>query len=288
MHKALPILCLLVLLASKSPAQFILNGGFEDSTFTANDTVPANWSADFFGFGFSSDAHSGNTAAEIWNWYSYARGWISYGAAADPFNGGGLPVSITPDRLTGYYKYIYGNNGGAADSALCEIMVYSHQNFTGARDTIAHVMHKLGPQAEYAAFEIPISYNLPGIPADSIVIRFHSSEAGQCSPTMECLYLFLDDLDLSTPTGLHVPLTVTKACNLYPSPSANGFQIDAPTTVAFPLQLEMYDLSGRSVFSATVLHETQTAIDPHLPAGNYVWKMTDRQGARFQGKWASR
>lgn len=285
MRKALPILCLLVFLGSQAPAQFILNGGFEDSTFTANDTVPTHWSADYFGFAFTSDAHSGNTAAEIWNWYSYARGWISYGTAVDPLNGGGLPISITPDRLTGYYKYIYGQNGGAADSALCEILIYSHQNFTGARDTIAHVLHKLGPQAEYTAFEVPITYNLPGIPADSILIRFISSEAGFCNPSMVCDYLYVDDVEVSTATGIHQALTLMPNAHLYPSPSTAGFQIDAPTTVTFPLQLEMYDLSGRSVFSATILQETKTAIDPHLPAGNYLWKMKDAGGKAYSGKW---
>lgn len=273
-------------LTLSTQAQSVLNGGFEDSTITVNDTVPTHWSADYFGFAFSPDAHSGAAAASIWNWYSYAKGWIVYGAAVDPYSGGGLPIAFNPDKLTGYYKYIYGLNGGAADSAICEVLLYSHQGFTGARDTLAHMIHKLGPAAEYTPFEVPFDYRIQGLAADTVVIRFMSSESGFCNPANECLYLYVDDLELSTTVGTQPVLAPQPTAIVYPSPSSHGFSVRlAPDQ--YPAQFTLTDMLGRHVFTQTLRSADGAMIDPHLPAGNYAWEVLGSDGWRYVGKWVA-
>jgi hypothetical protein len=288
MFKNLLIALLLLGLSFSLHAQHILNGGFEDSTFTVTDTVPTHWSVDYFGFGFTSDAHSGNSAAVIWNWYSYAIGWLIYGTAASTFDDGqGQPISINPDKLTGYYKYIYDDNGGDPDSAVCEILIYSHQNFTGARDTIAHAIHKLGPQATYEQFEVPILYEQPAPIADSILIRFYSSENGFCTPSTECLYLYLDDIEVSTLTGLSHSLEIQPQVQVYPSPSAQGFTVRTDDPARYPCELRLMDVAGRTVFSTTLAKPGLAPIHPNVPSGNYIWEIRDNAKMRHTGKWTA-
>jgi hypothetical protein len=270
------------------PAQHILNGGFEDSTFTVNDTVPTHWSVDYYGFDFTSDAYSGNKAALIWNWYSYAVGWLAYGTTTSVlYDGQGQPISINPDKLNGYYKYIYDDNGGDPDSAVCEILIYSHQNFTGARDTISHVFHKFGPQASWEAFEVPIIYEQPAPIADSILIRFYSSENGFCTPSTECLYLYLDDIEVSTLTGLSHRIDLQANTLLFPSPSANGFHIRTVDPTLYPCELRLVEMTGRLAFSTTLLQPGMEAIHPPVPRGNYVWELWKEGQRRHTGKWSA-
>ncbi len=281
------LLALLLFPATLLQAQFILNGGFEDSTITANDTVPLHWSADQLGANFTTDAHSGDVAMMIWNWYYYVPGWISYGDALSQFSGGGLPISITPDLLTGWYKYDYGENDGGLDSAVCEIFIYSHQNFTGARDTIGRARYKLGPAAQYTPFTVPIIYSMPGIVADTIVLRFISSDSGFCANASSgvCLYFTVDDVEVSTTTGLREPLAPEALVQLYPSPSTAGFSIKVAESVAYPLALKLYALDGRQVFAGSIAAPSSTEINPALPAGAYLWEMTDANGKTHAGKW---
>jgi hypothetical protein len=281
----LPLLLLTCTVSLK--AQYILNGGFEDSTITVTDTLPTHWTMDYFGAKLTPDAHSGDKAVSIWNWYSYAPGWLVYGVGDLFSDGGGLPISINPDMLTGYYKYIYDDNGGEADSALCTIMIYSHQNFTGARDTIANVTYKFGPAQDWTAFTIPIDYEQPAPIADSIIIRFRSSESGFCTPSNECLYFYVDDLEVSTITGVHQSIDVAPSTLLFPSPSADGFRIQSDDPKLFPCELKLMDFLGRTVFSTTIDRPMGENLHPQLPAGNYVWEILGANQKRYSGKWSA-
>jgi hypothetical protein len=280
-------LLLLTLSALPSPAQFILNGGFEDSTIIPNDTVPTNWSVDPVGSVFTTDAHSGDVAMKLWNWYFYSRAWLVYGDAQSPWDADGLPISITPERLHGWYKYDYGLNAGASDSAICEVFVYSHQNFTGARDTIGRARYLLGPAADYTAFEVPIVYASPGIIADTIVVKFWSSVNGFCANVSDgtCLYLTVDDIEVSTTTGLRQALAPELPIRLYPCPSATGFSLSVASKVSYPLDLKLFDVHGRQVYSQSIYVPSTAAIAPALPAGTYLWKVTDANRGNYEGKW---
>jgi hypothetical protein len=164
-------------------------------------------------------------------------------------------------------------------------LIYSHQNFTGARDTIAHITYHFGPQAEYAPFEIPITYRMPGLQADSILVRFISSESGFCNPTNECLYLYLDDVEVSTATGIHQSLQALASPSIYPSPALNGFQIGSLAPSQYPASIELTDLRGQLVFAAQVLGPSQYSFGEQLPAGSYLWRLKTRDGAQQTGRW---
>lgn len=282
--------CLLLLCSLPVQSQSPLNGGFEDSTFVVGDTMPTHWSMDYFGATLTPDAHSGNAAVSIWNWYYYGRGWLCYGDAQSSMTGGGLPIAFNPDQLDGWYKYIYGDNDNGLDSAVCEILVYSHQGFTGARDTIAFERVKLGPATDYTAFHIPIHYTMVGMLADTILVRFISSDSGMCAVSGDgvCLYLTVDDIEVSTAAGLHQSLDAVPMVSIYPSPSAHGFKVAVQDHSLFPALVELHDLSGRMVYSTSVMGTSGQAIEPHLPPGTYLWTVTSWAGPKASGKWQCR
>lgn len=261
-------------------AQNVQNGGFEQQTITTLDTVPTGWAVDPIGFQFTTDAHSGNYAMQLWNWYYYAEGWAVYGDASSGFDLGGHPISFVPDKLNGWYKYIYGDNGGAADSAVCEVIVFSRQNFTGARDTLVFERFMLGPSAEYAPFEVPLTNHNPGILPDTLCIRFFSSINGFCNSqgNGNCLYLNIDDVEVSSATGFSQSLDEERAIQLYPNPSNVGFQLKASAN-QFPLNLAVHDLQGRLVLEETV-YSSQSRLGQALRPGIYLISILDAAGNR--------
>lgn len=186
-----------VFLSGSLHAQLLKNGDFETTAVVEDQTTLPNWSIDAVGGDYVSDAHSGKGAITLKNWYIWARGWACYGDG-DVTNCQGMPVSEPPSRLTGWYKYVYGENGGANDSAVCMITVLNRPDDFGNRDTASTVRALLGPSEVFQPFSIEIPYKVSPEHVGSVVILFQSSEHGNCGTgkSSECLYLTLDDLEL--------------------------------------------------------------------------------------------
>ena len=186
-----------VFLCGSLQAQLLQNGDFETISVLEDQTALPNWSIDAVGGEYVSDAHSGKGAIMLKNWYIWARGWACYGGG-EVTNCSGMPVSEPPSRLTGWYKYVYGENGGANDSAVCTITVLNQPDDLGNRDTASTVRALFGPSEEFQRFSIDIPYQESPEHVGSVVILFLSSEHGNCGTghRSECLYLTLDDLEL--------------------------------------------------------------------------------------------
>ena len=275
------LLLLLAFGALTCSAQFPHNGGFEDSVMVSNGYIPSNWSVDGFGFGYSNDAHSGSKAAQIWNWYYYARGWVVNGVSITGYDGSGMPVTANPSVLNGWYKYEYGENQGAADSAVVEVLV-SNANY----DTLAYSTMRLGPASTYTQFSLPITYLVIGEMADSARIRFQSSVAGFCSNASNgtCLYLTVDDLQMETITGVAATMDFEPKVSLAPNPSNGELRIVDGGNDIYPCTLEILDLMGRLVFSESLQPTNDSAIRTGLPPGNYAWRTISANGSMESGK----
>lgn len=271
---------LLALGALTCSAQFPHNGGFEDSVQVSGGYIPADWTVDGFGFGYTNDAHSGSKAASIWNWYYYSRGWIVNGVTQSGFSGGGMPVISNPSVLNGWYKYVYGDNQGAADSAVVEVLVSN-----AAFDTLAWSVLHLGPTATYEPFSMPIQYRVFGETADTAMVRFKSSINGFCSNASNgtCLYLTVDDLQMESILGT-TSIDFEPEVSLAPNPSRSGFRIVEQGALTYPCTLEMRDLLGREVFMQTFESPPSADIHPPLPAGQYAWRIQAADGKTYSGK----
>ena len=228
----------------------------------------------------TTDAHSGKYAMSIWNWYYYVKATFLYGDKGDPYFRS-MPLGDSPQSLTGWYKYIYGDNQGAADSAVCEILLYNRKRGDATMDTIAFTTAYLGPADKYHPFEIPISYRRGRMKADSISIVFSSSAHGYCSGTSsgECLYLTVDDLALrSFPVS-----NETLALELAPSAKKSCLEIHSKAPLSYPVQLKVFNAQGDQVFAKTLTSTKTKPFKHSLPAGTYGWLIKPADGGQHKG-----
>ncbi|HVI45791.1 MAG TPA: hypothetical protein VM802_13025 [Chitinophaga sp.] len=180
------------------------NPGFE--SWSGNQ--PFSWRLSTYGSSKTTGSNSGQYAAQIWNWYSYLKGFLTNGNIATPAPGfdynntGGIAISGRPAALTGYYKYELGDNGGGNDFAVAIIALRKYNPATHKSERVAYAEANLGPSSQYQFFRLPVSYPSSAIP-DSLVVTFISSRSGYCGDSGggNCLYLSLDDLALEYPGG---------------------------------------------------------------------------------------
>jgi hypothetical protein len=173
----------------------ISNGDFEELLYSGNDTIPKNWTFSYppFSGGITTDAYSGKYAVYVSNWYQYITGSLVYGI--DSIADIGMPVSISPVSLTGYYKYLPGDTKDGYDSAVAEIYLFKRNDLKKSYDTVATGIKKLAPVEYYTPFEIRLIYNTE-LKADIMFIRFKSSVYSYCE-NLSCCYLYIDNLKVT-------------------------------------------------------------------------------------------
>src|SRR5687767_15413671 len=119
--------------------QSLVNGNFEDTLTIKNqsDSTARSWTRSDFGSGTTTDAYTGTAAVYIWNWYYYAHGEITNGAASFS-SGGGTPINFSPVELTGFYKYIQGDVQSQDDSAAAIVSLTHYNTSLSKRDTVGY------------------------------------------------------------------------------------------------------------------------------------------------------
>lgn len=246
-------------------AQLLENGGFETLTETQNDTIPDNWYIHIFGAGITNDAYSGKNATYIWNWYYYGKGYLVNGGGGDGIQGG-RPVTSRPSKLTGYYKYIFGENGGSIDTAQAIVYLFKYNAAKYDRDTLAFGSAHLTASDTYIPFSANIEYFSEEQP-DSILVCFISSISGFCtSETGTCCFLYLDDISVTSTSGTEEEVNFDTGFSLYPNPSDGSISISGIDS--FPADFSAYDMTGNLVWKSTISDKTR--VFTGLRPGTYL------------------
>ncbi len=284
------------LLAVSLCAQTLPNPGFEDVTFdsiTSGYTVEG-WTLDGFGASVTSSAHSGSHALEVWNWYWYSPGFartgnIVGGMFSLEYMQGGAPISGTPSRLEGHYKYDTTNAYRASvgpDSAMVVVGLKRWNAGLGKTDTVA--LHSLmlpstGVPAEWWPFSMDIPLLMPGVSPDSIVVTFRSSVSGFCSASSPgtCLYLAVDDLSLVT-TGID-GREMKQPLLIYPNPTSDNSQLRMEGQLPQD-RVEVRDLLGRLLLSQRADQPIE-ARQHSLDAGVYLVSLVREGAVLSTAKW---
>lgn len=231
--------------------QLVQNNSFENLTGgTADD-----WSYDQLGGGLDTVyARTGNYSLSVWNWYWYAKGY----AASGEFSGfnpehAGTALNVKPTSLKGYYMYDTTNTDTNNDSAIVIVIA---KKFNGiSSDTVAYgEMHlpSAHPTDGWVQFNVPMNDLMPGVDPDSVAIFFQSSISGFCSPANgECLYFYVDDLELNTVNGVFDMSSELKKTKIYPNPSNDWVNVSIDE--ANVERLIIRDLMGRIVMQSNDL-----------------------------------
>ena len=236
---------------------------------------PVNWSNlnPLYGGEIVSDSYNGNWAVKVWTWYTYLTGKFFIGKDEH-----GIPFSLRPLSLNGYYKYLWGDNRGNKDSAEAYLFLTKYDKLNHKTDTIGRGYKLLDSTSNFTLFEMPIKYYTFNIP-DTLIILFFSKKritfldsngislSGRCGSTGNCLYLTIDALSFDFATPTNDITTLQSPINIYPNPTTNDVHINWGKNAISDIKLK--DTLGRVMQKKATNTEGVTLDLSELPLGLY-------------------
>lgn len=178
--------------------------------------------------------------------------------------GGGLPYTGRPDSIGGYYKYtpVSGDNG------FVELQLLGAG---GDTDTVGYVRFKTPTTAvnSYTYFSKEITYKktTPVVKALWIISSSKDAVTHYVNST-----LFVDNIKVVT-NASNVQEQQKPQVLVGPNPS-NGHLV-IKNTITQNITLELYDVTGRKIFSKQI-NENISSIDvSNFPMGLYIYTIVD-------------
>ncbi len=215
-----------------------------------------------FGVSRTTDSYSGNYSLILHNWYSYFSGNVSYNDS----------ISLRPQYLQGYFKYITGGADGLAQGTATLTLT----RFNGAsNDTIGQGTYLFDSTVYFTPFQLNINYT-SALNPDSINIFIVSAGQNQdCGTNVICNLLYLDDLTLT-----NVPLSVENlnsnesVVSVFPNPFST--QTTLQTDNHFKnANLTVYNSYGQQVKQIkNISGQTLTLNRDNLTSGLYFLRLT--------------
>lgn len=183
----------------------------------------------------------------------------------------GVPFTGTPDAFRGYYKYTPGDISGAPDT--CAIYAILSRWDGSQRVEIAKAeLFEHGTVATYTYFDLPFTYNSTETP-DTIAIVFSSSKHGDEFIAGIGSTLFIDDIslfyDLSDVSQTKEELEVKIFYNF----DFNYIRIQRNSSEK--ANIDLYDITGKIVFSTSIYENFSEVTLPHLNSGVYICRYKD-------------
>lgn len=222
----------------------------------------------------SSDAHSGSWAAKIETSQipvisTLVTGTLSTGefrTTATPPNNllRGTPYTARPGVFRGWYKFT------SVQGDSCSIYMWLHKwNGTG-RDTVgfAGFFPKQSVNT-YTQWDIPIDYKSSDSP-DSVSIVFASSAAGELFQGQVGNTLWIDDLEITSATGVPSVLMPEIGVSVYPNPASEWVELKMESTL-MGAEVDVYAVDGRIVATVPVTADLARVDVADFAAGTYTY-----------------
>ena len=237
----------------------ITNGGFEN--WNANG-APINWTVsnappDYITITKSSDAHSGNWAAEG-NVAAFTPVNVAPTLVSGEEGDQGIPINFRPASLEGYYKLT------SAGGDFIRIQMFLFKNGEG----VGFGTEDLNAAGTYTKFNCIISYFSADVPDTANIII---SVTNPSFFTTVGTKMFIDDLAWSSTTDIansdnQIPKKFSLEQN-YPNPfnPTTKIRYTIPNVIStegrnLSVSLKVYNVLG---------NEVATLVDEYKPAGNY-------------------
>ncbi len=161
-----------------------------------------------------------------------------------PFNiGNGIPDTLKPHHLRGYYKYAPQNN----DSCLITAFLTRFIPYKGKYDSIGIASFKGGGTANnWTEFNAIFNYSISGETPDTINIVMLSS--GDTTNVQVGSILWVDDISLEMSSGIAIDINPLLKTNIYPNPAKNYINLEFEEAVE-NAELIIYDINGAKVYN---------------------------------------
>jgi len=284
--KKIYILLFSILSAPAVHSQALPNPSFDNWTNQGSYDDPNNWNTlnsitSAFGvitvqMASGADVHSGAAAIKLITQLvlgQNANGLATTGTinVAGQTVDGGIPYTLRPDSLTGWYKCApQGADFGFVDFSLLDAQ---------GTDTVgfAHFQTPNAAVTTYTRFSIPINYHNANTPALSRCVM--SSSAGT-SAVLNSM-LIIDDLELIfNPNGIREDVPLKSSVQFIPA--QNKLMVFSNASG----QIVITDLTGKKVIERRVKKGNSEFVIETLPVGLYLYILSDDYtGQNFTGKF---
>jgi len=231
------------------------------------------------------DHYDGNYAIRvetIQTIWGQQLGYITNGIIGNDGPEGGVPISLNPSTLTGFYKYV--PNG--LDTAIAVVMTTRHDIVLDSTIVLDMVAIKLPPTNTYMPFTINLNYN--NFPfADTINISFASSnlmDSGAYVGLGSALYI--DSLNLNFLPVSVENKTEDDVINIFPNPVKDYVSIALSAELAYS-SIRIFDALGRILYDSDVkAFEKLLKVDvSQFDSGLYFIELKSNDGNCYKTKF---
>jgi len=204
----------------------------------------------------TTDAYSGISCAKLVTVSRYAdgdnakiAGLITLGqfdvniATRKAVVTGGVPCSVKPGLLSGYYKY----STPGIDSCIMSIYFTKFNSQLNRADTIGSGIFTSGTTTEWTYFEAPVSYSSSENP-DTMNIIILSSDT---SLFVEGSTLYIDKLAIDIATTINQESIKEKTFSSYPNPATDILFLDIFQSINSSFSYSIINSSGVRVKQST-------------------------------------
>ncbi len=212
--------------------------------------------------------------------------WENFSNTATDGNGGaGNSGSVTSGDATGFSTFTFGTTSDTDDNPLpvelLDFRVECHDNNALVSWATASELNNdhfdIQVAGEEGRFNTLLTVNGNGNSNELIRYQQEIELAG------EVKYIRLSQTDFDGKQEIFKPVAVDCNCsmddvNLYPNPVQDNLNITLPKEVSSGIKVEIYTISGTSVFSAIKHSEGQLleiSLPRHIPAGIYFVRITE-------------
>ncbi len=239
-----------------------------------------------------TDAHGGTYAAKIETGAIQFIGTLVSGTLAlGEFDQGALPPNNLKQGIpypytgnlgnfTGWYKFTSVNS----DSCTIYCWLFKYNAATSSRDTIAFAgFTQTTSVPNYTMWDEPFTY-FSGDTPDSMSIVIASSKEGDIFQGQVGNTVWVDDMQLSTATGLVDVLSPEVYVTAYPNPSSDVVRFSWERDLLSGA-IKIFNMEGKLIMEQEVAGRDAQADVSDLPRGSYHFLLNDETTSLYSGSF---
>lgn len=263
------------------------NGDFEEWN-SLNSEEPEDWfTSNIFTLmagGTSvtktTDSHDGDYAIQIENTLTIwddTLGLITNGYFVGDGPIGGMPVTQTPDVLSGYYKYMPVEE----DTALAGVFLYHYNEALGYAELLEENYMYLLPTDVYLPFELQVEYTDIPLP-DTINIAFAAGNTDEFGTSAELgSTLIVDDLSITFKPYSSVEEDIkNEVVKVFPNPASDQLFIKFMELPDQEINFNILDSKGQLVVERKIENHSNKILEINvsdLPSGIYFYHINNKE-----------
>lgn len=191
---------------------------------------------------------------------------------------GGTAVSSRIKFAHAYTMYAPGKPGASSDSGTFSVTAFKTGIGVGGTDSVVGsgtIFVKAN--SIFTKQEVYINYVDATIVPDRIVCTFNASNS---FPPISGSKMYVDDVTLSDPSGIELPMANNNHIKVYPNPIQDYINVKINSTNNFTFQL--FNSIGQQIIQQQFSSEIQIPT-ASLVSGNYIYLIKDNTGRSLSG-----